>query len=296
MNWQKKGHIIIPNGQYDWSVSHAQVPIVMPRGEELRVIFGTRDSLNRTRPAWVDVVPDDPWQVVRVCGKPLLELGAPGTFDDSGVMPSCLLFRDGLWYLYYIGWNRCRVVPFRLAIGLATSKDGQKFERYSEGPILERDTNDPYWVSCPFVRADDDLWQMWYISCLGWTKDGPRYHVKAAVSHDGLSWKKIDVPCVDLNDDELAIACPRVIREGRLWKMWYSYRSSQKGYRIGYAESTYGLEWKRRDSEVGIDISAEGWDSEMICYPWLHDYKGDRFMLYNGNGFGKSGIGYAVLE
>jgi len=76
--------------------------------------------------------------------------------------------------------------------------------------------------------------------------------------------------------------------------MWYSYRGSK--YRIGYAESKDGISWIRKDSEVGIDVSSSGWDSDMIEYPHVFDHGGQLYMLYNGNGYGKTGIGLAVLE
>ena len=46
---------------------------------------------------------------------------------------------------------------------------------------------------------------------------------------------------------------------------------------------------------VGIDVSAEGWDSVMVTYAHVYEHKGKTHMIYNGNGFGKSGFGYAVL-
>ena len=67
-------------------------------------------------------------------------------------------------------------------------------------------------------------------------------------------------------------------------------------YRIGYATSQNGDDWTRRDDEVGIDVSAEGWDSDMICYPCVIDHRGTRFMLYNGNAYGATGFGLAVAE
>jgi len=42
-------------------------------------------------------------------------------------------------------------------------------------------------------------------------------------------------------------------------------------------------------------VSEAGWDSEMICYPHVFEHNGEKHMLYNGNGYGKSGIGLAVL-
>ena len=67
-------------------------------------------------------------------------------------------------------------------------------------------------------------------------------------------------------------------------------------YRVRYAESSDGIHWVRKDEEVDLDVSDSGWDSEMICYPYIFDHKGNRYMLYNGNDFGKTGFGLAVLE
>lgn len=62
-----------------------------------------------------------------------------------------------------------------------------------------------------------------------------------------------------------------------------------------FAESTNGLDWQRKDEEAGIDVSENGWDSEMIEYPFIFDHKGTRYMLYNGNSYGKTGFGLAVI-
>jgi hypothetical protein len=34
----------------------------------------------------------------------------------------------------------------------------------------------------------------------------------------------------------------------------------------------------------------------MICYPCVVEVDGRTLMFYNGNGFGQTGFGYAVLE
>ena len=75
--------------------------------------------------------------------------------------------------------------------------------------------------------------------------------------------------------------------------MWYSYRG--QSYRLGYAESANGLNWQRKDGQVGIDVSDAGWDSEMIEYAHVFAHKGEQYMLYNGDGYGKTGVGLAIL-
>jgi hypothetical protein len=174
----------------------------------------------------------------------------------------------------------------------------------SRGPkALFRNDIDPYSTFAPFVMKEKELWHMWYVSCTEWKieEEKPKhyYHIKYAHSFDGINWIREGKICIDfLTEMEYAIARPMVIKENGLYKMWYSYRASSKTstYRIGYAESTDAVNWVRKDEEVGLDVSESGWDSEMICYPYIFDHAGKRYMLYNGNGYGKTGVGLAVLE
>lgn len=73
-------------------------------------------------------------------------------------------------------------------------------------------------------------------------------------------------------------------------------RGNHFDYLPGFAESFDGIHWVRKDHEIGITPSPRGWDSEMLCYPSLIQYEDKIYMFYNGNGMGKSGFGYAILE
>jgi hypothetical protein len=78
--------------------------------------------------------------------------------------------------------------------------------------------------------------------------------------------------------------------------MFYSAGTHRIGYRLAYAESVDGIVWSRKDEEVGITVSAEGWDSEMQAYPAVVSYKDKTYLFYNGNNYGRAGFGYALLE
>lgn len=215
-------------------------------------------------------------------------------------MASCLIRHEGRELLYYIGWSRRVTVPFQTLIGCATRAEGEvSFRRVSRAPILPPTDVDPYLTTAPWVLVDGGTWRMWYASGTGWkaTDDGPlhRYHIRYAESDDGLEWRRRGVVCIDYADDsEYALTRPCVVRDGDLFKMWYSRRGG--AYRIGYAESRDGVTWTRMDSDAGIDVSPDGWDDEMIEYPFVLDHAGRRYLLYNGNGYGETGIGWAVLE
>lgn len=79
--------------------------------------------------------------------------------------------------------------------------------------------------------------------------------------------------------------------------MWYSFRGNRDKYRIGYAFSEDGFDWHANyENGPVVFKSSDGWDSEMVCYPHVFSHEGTKYMLYNGNGYGKTGIGLAVLE
>jgi hypothetical protein len=149
---------------------------------------------------------------------------------------------------------------------------------------------------------------MWYGSHLTWGDAPPEsmVHVlKYAESDDGLTWRREGRivlggewwdgtnPAPPPGADH-AFSRPCVVRDGGVYRMWYSCRGRR--YRVGYATSPDGLTWRRRDDEAGIDVSASGWDSEMIAYAHVFDHRGGRYMLYCGNGYGRTGFGIAVLE
>jgi hypothetical protein len=200
-------------------------------------------------------------------------------------------------FLYYLGWNLGVTVPWRNSIGLGISNDVQSsFKKYTEAPILDRSAVDPYSISYPFVLKEDEIYRMWHGSNLSWgeKQEDMAHIIKYAESRDGIHWNRQGHIALNFkNPQEYAISRPCVIKEKNIYKMWYCYRGR---YRIGYAESHDGIDWIRKDEDVGIDVSPDGWDSEMVCYPFVFDHKGQRYMLYNGNGYGKTGFGLAILE
>ncbi|HVW01501.1 MAG TPA: hypothetical protein VHB77_14210, partial [Planctomycetaceae bacterium] len=162
---------------------------------------------------------------------------------------------------------------------------------------LDRSRFDPAFTASSCVLPQENGFRMWYLSGLAWEPRPEglrhRYHIKSADSRDGIDWTRTGHVCIDFQSpDEYAISRPCVIKSLESYRMWYSYRGDR--YRIGYAESPDGLSWQRFDHRAGIEVSGSDWDSEMICYPFVFEHRGARYLLYNGNGYGATGIGLAV--
>jgi hypothetical protein len=304
--WLKCGLIFNVDGRQPWMRSHAQLPTPSVRDEVVRIFFASRDCDGRSRIGFLDADADDPSRIRSVHPNPVLELGEAGRFDDCGVMPSCVVEERATLFLYYVGWTTSVPARHRTAIGLAISDDGGlTFVRASADPLAKLTPEDSPGTSTCFVLRDGGSWRMWYTSTLGWVDVGgrpeERYVIKHASSHDGTAWSRGDHTCIAPLRPTEASGRPWVVRERDCYRMWFSYRDVEgfrddpvRSYRIGYAESHDGLAWRRADADAGIDRSDEGWDSAMVAYPSVYSRHETSHLLYNGNGFGASGIGHAV--
>lgn len=309
MSWVKKGKILEINNNAEWMSSHSSLPIFFPVDKDtFRIYFSTRNKEGRSYPAYA-VYDRHTWELKKISANPILEWGRAGSFDDSGIMCSSIVKYKDIVYMYYIGWNQCILVPYHLSIGLAISDDnGETFRKFSDGPIMDRSLYEPIFNTSPVVLFESNKWEMWYTSCTHWiqgeVKKEPVYNIRYAQSEDGINWVRyVDKPCIEAISSGEAIGRPWVFKENGLYKMWYSYRKTldyrnnrNNSYKIGYAESEDGCSWLRKDSEAGIGLSDSGWDSDMICYNSVFEEGNKKYMLYNGNTFGKTGVGLAVWE
>lgn len=304
MKWEKKSLIYTANG-IGWNSSAAMIPTPDFMDEKtLRIYISSCDAECRARISYLDCSFENyrP-HIVYVGESPFFELGKPGTFDDNGcVATSVVTLGNGLKYLYYVGFELCVKIRYRLFVGLAISRDGGKtYQRYSHTPILDRTDRESYFRCGPFVYLENETFRMWYVAGEEWTEiDGksmPVYLIKYLESKDGIHWGDCGKVCIDIESpEEHGFGRPYVIKEEGIYKMFYSKRVKYLGYRMGYAESKDGIDWTRKDSLMNLDVSENGWDSEMICYPSLVKHGNRWIMFYNGNGFGKTGFGYAELQ
>lgn len=308
MRWIKKGLIFSAQGNFGWMNSHAQVPTVLNLGKRLRIFFSTRTVPNFSRIAFLDVSAKNPAEILYIHQSEVLTPGSPGSFDEHGIMPSSVLIKDHNTYLFYSGWSRRTSVPYSNLSGLAISSDtnGLIFSRAGDGPVLTTNLTEPYSATSPFIFFENGTFYAYYCSGLKWLLiDGKYEHVydiKLATSQNATEWNQCSYTCVSQSNYLEAITRPTVIKLRDKYHMWFCYRGStdfrngQNSYKIGYAYSFDRTSWVRNDIAAGIETSSHGWDSKMVAYPYVISTDYGIYMFYNGNGFGESGFGYAVLE
>lgn len=316
MKWKKLGRIFdptkhkLPNNCFEFAKS----PQTLIFDDFIRVYFSTveKDKTGKylSHIAFVDY--DKKFEeIINISNKTVIPLGGLGCFDEHGIFPMNVLRDEDKVLAYTTGWNRKVSVSVDSSIGLAFSDDnGVTFKTIGDGPILSASLNEPFLVGDAFVAKFKEKYHMWYIYGSKWIvdqkEDDPQrvYKIVHGISKDGISWEREGRHIVTdkLGENECQ-ALPTVIYFKDKYHMFFCYRQAtdfrenrDRSYKIGYAFSDDLKNWTRDDDNVGIDVSEDGWDADMICYPHAFYFDGKVYLLYNGNEFGRFGFGLAVLE
>lgn len=298
MKWKKLGQIYHCKISHPLLQTHASNPLAVHLKDDIyRIYFSGRDSDNKSSVGFVDI---DilTHEIIEECSLPVFTYGPPNSFYSHGVSIGNQYQDNNAQNILFMGWNIPENEHWRGDIGKIEIHNGN-FSLQPKTAFLSTDEEDPISLSYPYVIFHEGIYKMWYGSTITWeSENGEMIHViKYATSEDGNHWKKFGIAIPYENNIAQAFSRPTVMIDELGYHMWYSFRSGTgTKYRIGYANSRDGLAWNRMHDETGIDVAVDGWDSEMICYPFVFDHKGQRYMLYNGNNYGKSGFGLAILE
>jgi hypothetical protein len=302
MKWRKLGQLYLPAAErHSKLISHAANPLpIHLEGHIYRIFFSGRDCENRSSIGAVDIDIVH-HKIIREHYYPFFEHGIEGSFYADGVSIGNCYTVDGIRYMLFMGWQASHDGHWRGDIGRLTVNPDLTLQLDDSLPFMTSDDIDPISLSYPWVLDNEDgSYRMWYGSTKTWdVGNGEMIHViNSAYSADGHQWLRDGLAVPYFVGIVQVFSRPSVIKnaEGK-YDMWFSYRSGTgEKYRIGYADSIDGKKWNLNLKNSGINISADGWDSEMIEYPFVFDHDGQRYMLYNGNGYGKTGFGLAVLE
>jgi hypothetical protein len=167
---------------------------------------------------------DDAGRTWRRTGRPLLELGRPGACDEHGTGSCAVLPVGREHWMWYTAISNPISDWYRISVALAVSTDGgHTFRPHPAGALV----NIPPLLghagstsSKPFVERRGDRFHLWY-SC---AKDGRKYRVHYAESGDGIHFKWLPDPVLDVSpsgwDSEMT-CYPCVVRLGGRTLMYY---------------------------------------------------------------------------
>jgi len=213
-------------------------------------------------------------EIIESVNNPTLEPGASGEWDDRCVGWQRILYdRDqGLYIMLYTGQNAS---TGRVQVGIATSEDGETWEKHPDNPFLTPGAASE-WDSSNVAEADvikrgDEYW-IYYNGSTTAASWGSIGLCKATDILDKTTWTKyagnpILTPGPASSWDDDRIGQPRVFWWNGMWCMLYTgYDGSVD--RIGAAYSLDGENWTKSAANPLIDLGAAGaWDDTGVTIP-----------------------------
>lgn len=301
MRWVNRSFIESPSVRNTWRNSHASIPTPLLKSDgNLRVYINCRDQENISRVAWMDFSSLDPVSIIGVSDMPCLEVGEAGCFDDNGVN-QCSVIRNpgGGFLMYYVGFELCHKIRYRMFTGLAVSETGDFFTRTSSTPILDRTADEQFFRCGPFVLHNGENFEMWYVAGGKWTLvkgvQKPIYKLRKAKSaYADFSQAEFQDFLDPDEGKEFAFGRPWVCDYDQGYDLFYSIRNYEHNYILGYAQVDQNDRIKRLDQELGVRPGDGSHCRDMQCYASIVDFQGKRFMLFNGDDFGRDG--FFVME
>ena len=299
MKWKKLGKIfeIDEKNKKNWNASHSANPVCIKlNSDEIRVYFSTRDTEGKSNVGSFDYSMKEN-KIIDINEKPVMLHGSGEEVDSSGIGIGNIIEILDEKYMYYMAWQVPQGQHWRGDVARAKlDLENNVMVRDDDFLMTVNNDIDKVSLSYPFLIKENNSYYMWYGSTDTWDfGNGEMLHIiNLAISEDGEKFDKRK-KCIPYEIGKAqAFSRPVVIKWKDKWRMWYSYRGNKDKYKIGYAETDNLDKWEVKESN--FYCSESGWDSEMVCYPYVFEYNDKLYMLYNGNGYGKTGIGLAVLE
>ena len=118
-NWKKEPRPVLETGPYmSWDENGVADPYVIRVGSEFYMYFLGQDRAARQRIGVARSSDGVHWQ--KLMGNPVLEIGAPGAFDENGLGEPAVWQQRGYYWMLYTGRGAGEV----RRLGLARSTDG----------------------------------------------------------------------------------------------------------------------------------------------------------------------------
>ena len=275
-NWKKYEKNPLIGGSYGSCFDIA----VLDEGEEIYMYFSWRKEKSIALVKSKDGIH---WTEPEICIEP--RETKEGWEDDLN--RPAVVKKDGVYHMWYTGQYKAGQADGSSHLFYATSKDGVKFERVSERPVMAPEVEwEKVAVMCPHVLWDDvrHVYRMWY-------SGGEQYEPTAigyAESSDGVNWKKYEGNPIFYADPSRewekhkAAGCQVFIKDDYFYMFYIGYHNEDYA-QIGMARSRDGItKWERSSLNPIIAPEEEGFDCE-ACYKPFTIYRDGKWMLwYNG--------------
>lgn len=175
---------------------------------------------------------------------PLISIDTVHTYTKGQTSNPCVVCVGGVYKM----WYQAKSTEGIFYILYAESQDLKNW-KFNQEPVLTlgKGLGFRYGIQHPHVIYDGQRYTMWCTL----TRNGGSV-VACYQSIDGLLWEVVNTEVIrpEYTWEGNFIMYPVVIKDEKLYKMWYTGKSHASRSSIGYAESEDGVHWKKNNKPV----------------------------------------------
>ena len=120
----------------------------------------------------------------------------------------------------------------------------------------------------------------------------PSYNLKIASSNDLINWKRDYKSILEFGEGEFIHGKPVLYEDTKnKFELYFSVRGNS--YRIAVASGTNIENLKRG---INLKFKFQEWISETQEYAFPILFNKTKYLFFNGNGYGRTGLGYTILK
>jgi len=296
--WEKHlSNPIFSDSTLDWNDGGAFGPCVLFDGAIYHMWYMGYDG-NYTRIGYATSSDGLHWSAYE--NNPVLDVGSPGSWDESWITYPYVIYDDTTFHMWYSGVQGTVPGPSHLwkeRIGYATSPDGITWTKYENNPVLDIGTPgawDDHNIDVGSVYFDGETYHLWY----GGSKADLIIRTGCATSADGINWTRYENnPVLGLGDwDHTRVHQARIIFDGEHYHMFYG-GGDYFTWRIGHATSINGISWEKDPDNPVLNVGESGsWEDYYVAVPSVMiDTVNSKYRMWYTGGRGElqGEIGYA---
>ena len=298
--------LIIPSGDVWWTEMAVGPSYFQHIGDNQIEAYLTgrdKEGVSRIGKGYLQIERNGEISVKYIEREPIFNIGEEGCFDESGVSYPWIIIEGNSTYMYYVGWVKGGVNGFQNFLGLAVREEGHNnFKRVKKVPILDRSDQEPYGTGSCCVTRESEGWRMIYTSFLEWEGERkrtdthpnrqPSYNLKTAYSEDLINWRRDYQAILPFKENEHIQGKP-VLTQDRNNSKTLFFSSRGDHYRISCA---IGPDIKKLTRMPDLDFEYSEWISETQEYAFPLEVGDSTYLFFNGNGYGRTGLGYTKLN
>jgi predicted GH43/DUF377 family glycosyl hydrolase len=215
LSWEKQGRVLSPDAA-TWEADYIAANGAALHDGSRFLYWYQAGERGRTRIGLANSSDARSWQKHP---EPVLELGAPGSWDETGVGDPYVIRCGGSYYLYYLGQNRRGLQR----LGVARSQDGVHWQKSGANPVLDvgaPGSFDERGLGEPAVFVAGGRFYMLYTG----RDTAEQRRVGWAQSDNGVDWERVAAaPLLQgFSAWNSRVVCdPAVWREGARILVWF---------------------------------------------------------------------------